>query len=145
MRKQLMTLSYILCAAVYTFFSLVIYQLLKETIYDSQLLTVLNKALMIAFGAIVIGIPLLLLSKKIRKSFLDSIASIVDDFIFEILEPLKKNVKRREFWILQGYTLTRFLSLMNKFVVLVFVFPVVLFMLDSSKEVGAFASNFVSL
>lgn len=145
MRNRLIALTCIVCAGIYTFFSVVIYQMMKETVYDSQFLTTLNKAMMVAFGIIVVGVPLLLLSKKNRKRFIDSIGAAVDDFMLEIFEPLKRNIKRKEFWILQGYVLTRILTFFNKFFFMVYVFPVVLFMIDPSKWTGTFVINLVTL
>lgn len=128
---------------MYVGISIVLFILLKGMVFDTQLMTVLNKALMITFVALVTGIPLLLISKKNRKKFAGHTAIVVDDFIFEILEPLKLNSKRKEFWILEGYAFTRLLTTINKVLVIVYVLPAILVKIDSSKATGIFLINLV--
>lgn len=145
MRKGLITFVYIFCAAVYTCVSLLIYQMVKAEVYESQWLSILNKAMLVTFCVIVVCIPMLLIFKSNRKAVADLVAAVVDDFISETYELLKKNVKRKEFWILQGYVLTRILTFINKSMCVFFVLPTLLFVFDSSKEVFSFVVNLITL
>lgn len=145
MRKKLIVVAYFLCAAAYTLIAVIGIKLMQTVEYDTTSMSILNKAMGFSFGLILISLPLLLVSKGNRKAAKSMIAAVVDDFMYHTYGPLKSNIKRKEFWILQGYVLTRILAFFNKFFFMVYVFPVVLFMVDSSKEVGAFAINFVLL
>jgi len=145
MRKFLIAIAYFFCAATYTLFALIMYQMLKAPEYDPVILSTINKAMMVSLGGIMACVPMLLVFKKNREKFVNSVAAVVDDFISKIYKPLKINIKRKEFWILQGYVFTRLLTFFNKYFCMVFVIPPLLFILDSSKEVFSFVINLIAI
>lgn len=145
MRKLLISCCYILVGSAYGLAIFSMCHVVKNLTFNSTFESMTNYLFGFLAGLIIILFPAALIKKENRCDLKNEIESIVDFLIENTILPLKKNVKRKEFWILQSYMLTRILTFINKFLFMVYVFPVALFMLDSSKEVGVFATNFVTL
>ncbi|WP_137665464.1 hypothetical protein [Enterococcus hulanensis] len=107
--------------------------------------TLLKIELVILLLLIIISVVQTLVNKESRTNLIKDVKAAIETLKEGVLKPLKLNSKRKEFWILQGYTLTRFLHFLNKSILLVFLFPIIIFTVDSSKSTYVFFATMVTI